>query len=193
MERKVDKKVLLVGLDGATWKVIKPWVDEGYLPALQTLMENGTWGVLETTIPCLSSPAIPAFFTGKNPAKLGFFDFFKHFNDTYGHDVGDEVLKMVARTLSNAMRSFDLAGRWGGEEFVLIVVNMDPTALANTAERIRRLVEHSSLTTDDGSLSVTVSIGAVLSQADDTMDSLLKKADQLMYRSKMDGRNRISI
>ena len=77
MERKVDKKVLLIGLDGTTWKVIKPWVDWGFLPTLQTLMENGTWGVLESTIPCLSSPAIPSFFTGKNPAKLGFFDFVK--------------------------------------------------------------------------------------------------------------------
>ena len=48
MERKVDTKILLIGLDGTTWKVIKPWVDEGYLPALQTLMENGTWGILES-------------------------------------------------------------------------------------------------------------------------------------------------
>ena len=69
--------MLLIGLDGMTWKVIKPWIDEGYLPTFGRLMENGSWGILESTIPSLSSPAIPSFFTGKNPAKLGFFDFVK--------------------------------------------------------------------------------------------------------------------
>jgi|Deesub1362B_J571_1020462.scaffolds.fasta_scaffold02030_2 predicted AlkP superfamily phosphohydrolase/phosphomutase len=70
-------KVLIIGLDGTTWKVIKPWIDGGYLPTFKKLIEDGTWGILKSTIPCLSSPAIPSFFTGKNPAKLGFFDFIK--------------------------------------------------------------------------------------------------------------------
>ena len=72
-----NRKLLLVGLDGVSWDVIKPWMDQGYLPTFKKLTSNGTWGVLKSTIPCLSVPAIPSFFTGKNPAKLGFFGFIK--------------------------------------------------------------------------------------------------------------------
>ncbi len=71
------EKFVLVGLDGVGWNVIKPWIDKGFLPTFKRLMDNGVWGVLKSTIPSLTSPAIPSFFTGKNPAKLGFFSFLK--------------------------------------------------------------------------------------------------------------------
>ncbi|MFH1980377.1 MAG: GGDEF domain-containing protein [Pseudomonadota bacterium] len=66
-------------------------------------------------------------------------------NDTYGHEVGDQVLKMVARTLSSNARVFDVIGRWGGEEFVAILVNMDAATLNTVAEKFRRLVGQSSM------------------------------------------------
>jgi len=119
-------------------------------------------------------------------------DCFKKINDRYGHDVGDSVLKMTSRTLLNSSRSFDLAGRWGGDEFVTIVRNVDKEELAATAKRMRTLVEKSHATHEKHVIKVTVSIGATLARPDDTIETLLKRADALMYDSKIAGRNRIS-
>ncbi len=66
-----NKKVLVIGLDGATWDLIKPWVNEGKLPAFRKLMSEGAYGTLKTTIPPITIPAIPSFMTGKNPGKHG--------------------------------------------------------------------------------------------------------------------------
>ena len=68
-------KVFLIGLDGATWKLLKPWISEGELPTLEKIMKEGCHGVLKSTIPTQSFPAIPSLVTGKNPAKIGIFDF----------------------------------------------------------------------------------------------------------------------
>ncbi len=116
-------------------------------------------------------------------------DRFKDINDNFGHVTGDEVLKMVSKTLSNSIRSFDVLGRWGGEEFVVIIANVDNDTLSSIAERCRFLVEHSGLPHKLGSARVTVSIGATISQADDDIRRVIKRADQLMYRSKEFGRN----
>ncbi len=120
-------------------------------------------------------------------------DKFKQVNDTYGHDVGDQVLRVVARTLLMNLRSFDFIGRWGGEEFLGIVVNVGEPQLYQIANKFRFLVEHSSLPVGKEMLQVTVSIGATLAQRDDTLASLVKRADELLYKSKTGGRNRISI
>jgi diguanylate cyclase (GGDEF)-like protein/PAS domain S-box-containing protein len=120
-------------------------------------------------------------------------DHFKAVNDQHGHDTGDEVLKMVADTLSTNTRSFDLIGRWGGEEFINIIVNINRKTLQSIAERYRLLVEQSKLVKDNGAISVTVSIGATLSRSDDTVDTIIRRADNLMYRCKEAGRNRVCI
>lgn len=116
-------------------------------------------------------------------------DHFKEINDSFGHQMGDDLLKMAARTLRNAVRSYDLIGRWGGEEFIAVITNVKEDRLHEMAERFRRLVEESSMTAGDTIVRVTVSIGATLATSDDTVGSLLKRADELLYRSKGAGRN----
>lgn len=120
-------------------------------------------------------------------------DFFKKINDLYGHEIGDNVLKMVAKTLVNSLRSFDIVCRWGGEEFLTLITNVDEDELFSIGNKLLRLVEKSSLSLDSSNLNVTISVGATLAKNDDTEDSILRRADQLMYTSKSAGRNRISM
>ena len=119
-------------------------------------------------------------------------DHFKRVNDDHGHDTGDKLLRLVAMTLSNSVRPFDLVGRWGGEEFLAIVVNVNQEQLTHIANRARSLVAQSTLQLDDQSLGVTISIGATLAARGDDVDSLVQRADELMYESKARGRNRIT-
>jgi len=120
-------------------------------------------------------------------------DHFKRVNDTHGHDVGDTVLKRVAQTLFHIARPFDLFGRWGGEEFVGIIRNVDRATLASIGERARVLVEKTITEIQEGILVVTVSIGAALASPDDTVHTLIKRADKLLYESKSKGRNRLTV
>lgn len=119
-------------------------------------------------------------------------DHFKSFNDRYGHEIGDQVLKMVAATMTRCSRSFDTVGRWGGEEFAAIIANVRQEQLQSVAERHRRMIEQSGLPAAEKTLQVTVSIGAALSRPGDTGETLLKRADALMYQSKQNGRNRVT-
>lgn len=120
-------------------------------------------------------------------------DFFKRFNDTYGHDVGDEVLKLVANTFTANSRTFDVYGRWGGEEFVGVVRNIDADNLEALGNRMRVLVNQSFLMHDEARLGVSISLGATVAHRDDTAESLIKRADTLLYRSKKEGRNRLTL
>jgi diguanylate cyclase (GGDEF)-like protein/PAS domain S-box-containing protein len=129
------------------------------------------------------------------PCGLLFLDIdnFKIINDTHGHNVGDRVLKMVARTLASNLRSHDLLGRYGGEEFVAIITNINMGKLHSFADRLRLLVEKSGLDTEYGTLRVSISIGATLVRPEDTVEAAIKRADLFMYNSKIGGRNRVSI
>jgi diguanylate cyclase (GGDEF)-like protein/PAS domain S-box-containing protein len=120
-------------------------------------------------------------------------DHFKGFNDTYGHDVGDTVLKTVANTLMTNARPYDLFGRWGGEEFIGIIRDVDLPALSGIGERVRILVEKSHVQTAESILSVTISLGGTMAIAGDSIESLIKRADNLLYESKQKGRNRLTI
>lgn len=119
-------------------------------------------------------------------------DRFKSFNDRFGHDIGDRVLRMVAQTLVANVRSFDVVGRWGGEEFVVVMEKVDLTQLGRRAERLRRLVESSALSIDGERLSVTVSIGGTIARPSEGWNETFKRADELLYRSKETGRNRVT-
>jgi diguanylate cyclase (GGDEF)-like protein/PAS domain S-box-containing protein len=119
-------------------------------------------------------------------------DHFKRVNDTYGHDVGDEVLRFVARTFSANSRPFDLYGRWGGEEFLGIIRNINADDLAQLGNRLRVLIEHAYILHEGEKLQITVSIGATSVTDDDGTESLIKRADGLLYESKRLGRNRLS-
>lgn len=120
-------------------------------------------------------------------------DHFKRFNDQYGHDIGDEVLKVVANTLMVNTRPFDLYGRWGGEEFLGVIRNITPTQLEHLGNRLRILIEKSYLMNHDQKLQITISIGATLILPEDDMDSIVNRADQLLYQSKDKGRNCLTI
>jgi diguanylate cyclase (GGDEF)-like protein/PAS domain S-box-containing protein len=120
-------------------------------------------------------------------------DHFKDFNDRHGHDKGDLVLKTVADTLRGAARSFDLIGRWGGEEFLGLIRNVDLDEMVRVAERCRVLVEQTTVALPGGPGRVTISVGGTRAKIDDTPESLVKRADELMYRSKRAGRNLITV
>jgi diguanylate cyclase (GGDEF)-like protein/PAS domain S-box-containing protein len=120
-------------------------------------------------------------------------DHFKQFNDRYGHDVGDEVLKFVANTFIANTRPFDLYGRWGGEEFIGVIRNINRDDLEMLGNRLRVLIAGSYIMHAGQELSVTISIGATLVEENDTIDSLVKRADTLLYASKAAGRNRLTM
>ncbi len=120
-------------------------------------------------------------------------DFFKKFNDTYGRDVGDEVLKVVANTLTTNARPFDVYGRWGGEEFLGVIRHIEASDLEEIGNRMRTNIGASYLTSGDDRLSVTISIGATVIKPGDTVDDLVKRADTLLYQSKENGRDRVTL
>lgn len=120
-------------------------------------------------------------------------DHFKRVNDTYGHDGGDAALKTISATLLASIRSYDLFGRWGGEEFIGIVRNVDRGVLRSIAERYRILVENTQVASNAELFSVTISVGATLVTSQDTPDTLIRRADELLYESKKNGRNRVTL
>ncbi len=124
-------------------------------------------------------------------AVLGDLDHFKLVNDTHGHMVGDEVLREVARRLLSSVRSYDFVGRYGGEEFLLVINNCDTTKSLERAEEIRAAVCRSPIATSRGPLSVTVSIGVIASRGRnlETVEEFLCEVDRALYTAKSGGRN----
>jgi two-component system cell cycle response regulator len=121
-------------------------------------------------------------------------DYFKQVNDTHGHDVGDEVLREFAQRISANVRGIDLACRYGGEEFVVVMPDTDMTFAHMVAERLRQAVADAPfrIGVEPGRLPVTISIGVTTSEGpNDTAEALLKRADKALYRAKRDGRNRV--
>lgn len=116
-------------------------------------------------------------------------DNFKLFNDTYGHCIGDKVLKIICRVSQLALRENDLMGRIGGEEFAFLLPASKIDAALIVAERIRAAVEESYLIVNAEKLKITVSIGATELIKDDDVSTLLNRADMAMYKSKENGRN----
>jgi diguanylate cyclase (GGDEF)-like protein len=119
-------------------------------------------------------------------------DEFKQVNDTGGHDAGDAILRTVSKTLVHSLRPVDTLGRWGGDEFLVILADITRKTLRQLAERCRRLIAQSAVTMNDVGVPVTVSIGAAMISAEQTAGTAIKKADQLMYQSKAGGRNRVT-
>ena len=119
-------------------------------------------------------------------------DHFKRINDEHGHPVGDQMLQVVARTLAGVSRTHDFVGRWGGEEFLIVAVSATDESLRAVAERARSLVEASGLRMGNETIGVTVSIGAASVRPGDTVDTLVERADERLYRSKSEGRNRVT-
>jgi two-component system, cell cycle response regulator len=135
---------------------------------------------------------------GKSGKALAFvimdIDFFKMVNDTHGHDIGDEVLREFARRISANVRGIDLACRYGGEEFVVVMPDTDIAYAYAVAERLRKSIETTPIVISraPGKLSITISIGIAESESEnDSAEALLYRADQALYRAKKTGRNRV--
>ncbi|QRY69571.1 PleD family two-component system response regulator [Ensifer sp. PDNC004] len=121
-------------------------------------------------------------------------DRFKQVNDTYGHDVGDEVLREFANRIRTTVRGADLACRFGGEEFIVVMPDTSAEMAAGVAERLRTIIESLpfAIPQADGPLKVTASMGiATLRPGNDTAEALLKRADTALYQAKHEGRNRV--
>ena len=117
-------------------------------------------------------------------------DHFKSINDTYGHHVGDDVLKHVAKLYQEGMRKMDMVGRYGGEEFVLVLPHTHISAAKQVLERLRKTTE-AQVFENMLDRQVTVSIGLAELSDSEAMDDFLKRADDVLYEAKRSGRNRI--
>lgn len=115
-------------------------------------------------------------------------DYFKHVNDTHGHSFGDDILKHLGKTLLKGRREHDIVARFGGEEFVLVLPDVDDTSALRVAEAIRADIEVTKI----NDINVTVSIGISINKGDkNKLDTLLKEADSALYKAKKSGRNTI--
>ena len=122
-------------------------------------------------------------------------DHFKAINDLHGHQFGDEVLRSLARSVRETMRTIDTVGRYGGEEFVVILPETDYWQAMIVAERLRvRIATTTFANTPTGStVAITISIGvAAFSKDGDSLDDLIRTADNALYHAKRNGRNRVS-
>jgi diguanylate cyclase (GGDEF)-like protein len=121
-------------------------------------------------------------------------DFFKRVNDSYGHASGDEVLRRFAQLIREEIRQIDTAGRFGGEEFAIILPGAAPAAALEFAERLRRKLAETVIEHDGEVIRVTVSIGvSPMSRDDDSTEAVLERADRALYRAKDAGRNRVEV
>ncbi len=126
-------------------------------------------------------------------------DHFKNVNDTFGHLTGDHVLRELARSLQSSLRDYDIVGRFGGEEFTLLLPQTEPGEAAQIAERIRDNIDQQIITIDDGSregfrLRVTISVGiATLNGSHRDLNDLIAAADSALYQAKSAGRNAVRV
>jgi diguanylate cyclase (GGDEF)-like protein/PAS domain S-box-containing protein len=139
--------------------------------------------------------ALHAYVGGGMPFGVLFLDIdhFKDFNDTYGHLTGDKVLRYVAQSIRNNLRVSDSCGRWGGEEFIAVLMDVDEEGLTKVAEKLRQAIANTEVEDQGQRHSVTVSIGGTMVRPDDTHKTLIQRVDELMYQSKQGGRNRVTV
>ena len=119
-------------------------------------------------------------------------DYFKKINDLYGHRCGDDVLIRLASILKAHVRDTTIVSRWGGEEFLVVLENSSADELKATAERLRRAVEDAVIS-ETKSIQITVTIGGAVSQADETFQMTLSRADNALYQGKHHGRNQVCL
>jgi diguanylate cyclase (GGDEF)-like protein len=117
-------------------------------------------------------------------------DHFKNVNDTYGHLVGDEVLRHIARLVKSTLRQSDMVARWGGEEFILLLPDTPLDSAARVAENLRAIIEHETF---DVVEHISCSFGVSVLRENETDDELLQRVDELLYQAKTRGRNRVVI
>jgi diguanylate cyclase (GGDEF)-like protein len=123
-------------------------------------------------------------------------DHFKVYNDNNGHLAGDDALRKVAGLINGAIRETDIVGRYGGEEFAIILLHADMIQLAEVAERIRKIIEETPFPNEElqpmGKITVSIG-GSCLSDGMMTMEDLIRSADEALYKAKRNGRNQIAM
>jgi polar amino acid transport system substrate-binding protein len=115
-------------------------------------------------------------------------DHFKRINDSYGHVVGDEILKRLAQLLTAHVRENDVVGRWGGEEFMILCPETDAEGARALAEHLRQRISQTDFSL--GTMKVTASFGVTDYRDDEMLEETIKRADLALYQAKHDGRNR---
>lgn len=121
-------------------------------------------------------------------------DFFKRVNDVHGHNMGDEVLRVFAATARSALRETDVISRWGGEEFLVMMMDTDITVAKAVVERVHAAMRHVSVPTSDGQqLKVTFSAGLACYRQGEPIDRIIERADRALYQAKSEGRDRTSL
>jgi len=120
-------------------------------------------------------------------------DYFKRINDTYGHLIGDAVLRETAHCMQAVLRPYDNIGRYGGEEFLLVLPECDTAGAMTLAERLRTTIATKALTLAEGMTPLTVSLGVATSSLARETESLISAADAALYRAKNSGRNRVEL
>ena len=120
-------------------------------------------------------------------------DFFKKFNDTYGHDCGDFVLRGVAQLMKKRLRQYDVVARWGGEEFLILLPDTETDSALLVAEELRAAIENEKFKFAGNVLSVTMTFGVAQYHDGEHIDACLKRADEALYRGKESGRNKVSL
>jgi diguanylate cyclase (GGDEF)-like protein len=123
-------------------------------------------------------------------------DFFKNFNDTYGHLAGDEALRHVVRVIGSLLRKNDFLGRYGGEEFVFLFSNADRATGIHIAERVREAIQNNPINLENGPVTITASFGVAMAdyreyRGDHDIETLIDNADSALYQAKHEGRNKV--
>jgi len=116
-------------------------------------------------------------------------DLFKSVNDNYGHHVGDELIILVARTLREQCRKVDTLARWGGEEYLVLLPETNTGEALASANRIREAFAARSVSTEQGPIQATISVGVASIRGSESIDRLLQRSDEALYRAKQAGRN----
>jgi len=120
-------------------------------------------------------------------------DDFKHINDIHGHDIGDKVLKEIAQTLKSTIRKSDCIARWGGEEFIILLLNTQLGDAELIAEQLRANIESNAYLIQQTSQKTTISLGITQVSEDDDIDSLFQRVDGALYQAKSTGKNRVAV
>ncbi|MBD3370884.1 diguanylate cyclase [Candidatus Fermentibacteria bacterium] len=120
-------------------------------------------------------------------------DSFRKVNDSFGHDAGDRVLRTVARSLMGTVRPFDAVSRWGGEEFLIVLQNIEKDQIGKVTERIKKIVEASSTVYEDQPIKVKISAGATAARPGEDPDTVVERAHSLLFSAKQKGKDRVEV